>query len=221
MCDILLARGYLAEGESAIAFPTDLTSVLSGASVAQLRSWRSTELLRPEVQQHPRVLYSFRDVLALRTFVRLRRHVSLQKIRRAMASLRDYDLTDHPASYKLVADHGSILLLQDDSITDLVTRKGQELLGTMEDVLAPFENMQGDIVVDFRRPRPNLEVRERRMGGWPTISGTRIPYNNIALLLQDGSVAPDEVHEFYPSVSAAAAIDAVNFDGTVRRLQGD
>lgn len=203
-----------------MAFPSDLTSMLTGASLAQLRNWRSTELLEPEVQQRPKALYSFRDVLALRTFVHLRRDVSLQKIRRAMKALREYDLTDHPSSYKLIADRGSVLLVQDDGdVTDLVQRKGQKLLGTLENVLAPFVNMQGETVVDFRKPRPNLEVREKRMGGWPTISGTRIPYNSIALLLQDGSVEPEEVQDFYPNVSPAAALDAADFDGAVRRLR--
>jgi uncharacterized protein (DUF433 family)/DNA-binding transcriptional MerR regulator len=203
-----------------MAFPTDLTSMLSGASTGQLINWRTTDLLRPEIQDKPKALYSFRDVLALRTFVHLRKDVSLQKIRTALKALRDYDLTEHPSSYKLVSDSRSVLVVHDDGdATDLVLRKGQQLLGTMDGVLAPFINMQGRNVVDFRRPRPNIEVREKRMGGWPTIAGTRVPYNTIALLLSDGSVRADEVQDFYPSVSAAAAEDAADFDGAVRRLR--
>ena len=157
-----------------MAFPTDLTSMLSGASVSQLSNWRATDLLRPEIQDKPKALYSFRDVLALRTFVHLRRDVSLQKIRTALKNLKEYDLTEHPSSYKLVADARSVLVVHDDGdATDLVLRKGQRLLGTMDSVLAPFINMQGRDVVDFVRPRPNLEVRERRMGGWA--DGRRLP----------------------------------------------
>jgi uncharacterized protein (DUF433 family)/DNA-binding transcriptional MerR regulator len=202
-----------------MAFPTELTAILSGASTGQLANWRTTDLIRPEIQDRPKALYSFRDVLALRTFVHLRKDVSLQKIRVAMRNLRDYDLTDHPSTYKLVSDQRSVILLQDDGATDLVLKKGQRLLGSMDDVFAPFTNLQGQNVIDFRRPRPNLEVRERRLGGWPTISGTRVPYDTVALLLRDGTVGPEEASNYYPRVSPAAAMDATDFDEAVRRLR--
>src|SRR5260370_632972 len=69
-----------------------MAAALTGATVNQLRHWRSPRagpLLAPEIQSAPRALYSFLDVLALRTCVRLRRYASLQKIRSAVATLRD------------------------------------------------------------------------------------------------------------------------------------
>jgi DNA-binding transcriptional MerR regulator len=77
------------------SFPVDLTSVLTGASVGQLRYWRrKNRLLVPELYARP-ALYSFRDLLALRTVVRLRRTHSLRAIRTAFGNLREFDLTEH------------------------------------------------------------------------------------------------------------------------------
>ncbi|BCW43319.1 DUF433 domain-containing protein [Arthrobacter sp. StoSoilB5] len=163
-------------------------------------------------------MYSFRDIVALRTFVRLRSELPLQRIRTAMGTLQDYDLTDHPSSYKLVTDRKTIFLVDEDGrdLVDLVKRRGQTLLLSMADVFEPFTNLQGQDVVDFRQPRTNIEVRERRMGGWPTIAGTRVRYDTVALLLEDGSVAPEDAHHYYPHVSAQAALDAADFEASVR-----
>lgn len=202
-----------------MTFPSELASVLSGASMSQLSHWRTAPaLLAPEVAARPRALYSFRDIIALRTFVRLRRELPLQRIRAALSTLHDYDLTDHPSSYQLVTDSETVFLVDGDGrdVVDLVKRRGQTVLLSMADVFAPFTNLQGQEVVDFRRPRQNIEVRERRMGGWPTIAGTRVRYDTVALLLGDGSVDAEEAHFYYPEVTAQAALDAADFDSSVR-----
>jgi hypothetical protein len=49
-------------------------------------------------------LYSFRDVLALRAFAILRQDVSLQKIRKALATLKRFGEFEHLSSYSLVAE---------------------------------------------------------------------------------------------------------------------
>ncbi|WP_377271323.1 DUF433 domain-containing protein [Peterkaempfera sp. SMS 1(5)a] len=201
-----------------MSFPVDLTAALSGASVSQLHGWRRTHLLEPEVQENP-VRYSFRDVVALRTFVRLRSQLPLQRIRKAMNQLRKWDLTDHPASYTLLTEGDSVFFVQDSRAIDLVRRPGQEVILSLADVFAPFENMQGREVADFRRPRPCLEVREQRLAGWPTVLGTRVPYDTVAKLVV-GGVDPKDVRRFYPTVDKRSALDAVDFHGEVLRIGG-
>ena len=66
--------------------------------------------------------YSFRDVLALRAFAILRQDVSLQKIRKALATLKRFGEVEHLSSYSLVAEGDSIVLVRDgtdDHATDL------------------------------------------------------------------------------------------------------
>lgn len=196
-----------------MSFPVEVTSVLTGATLGQLAYWRSSRapLLPPEVQRRP-ALYSFRDLVALRTVVRLRRETSLQAVRAAFNQLSDMDLTDHPSRYRLVAQGKSIVLSLDDGRgIDLVAQPGHDVLATVEDIFKPFTTKQGRQVADFRRPRHHIEVREHRMGGWPTIEGTRIPYETIALLVEGGEVSPDQVSRFYPTVTADAVSDAVSF----------
>lgn len=202
-----------------MAFPVELTSVLTGASISQLKGWRSSGLLAPEVQSTPVVLYSFRDIIALRTFVRMRADISLQKIRKAVAALPEFDLTDHPSQYQLHTDGKSVYFSDDGRSIDLVEKKGQQLLVNLQDVFAPFENMQGSEVTDFRRPRPHLEVRESRLGGWPTVENTRVAFDTIGKLLTGGEVAPKDVSRFYPSVTASGAIDAKDLYDQVKSLR--
>ncbi|TAM68218.1 MAG: DUF433 domain-containing protein [Microbacteriaceae bacterium] len=192
--------------------PVAETSVLSGASVSQLHNWRRTGLLIPEVDAYSRpLLYSFRDILALRSVVKLRETKSLQKIRRAFANMPDQDLTEHPSAYSLIDTGPSILVVRSDgAAVDVLAHPGQSILATLADIMGAFESDRGP-VVDLRHPRPSLEVREQRLGGWPTIEGTRVPFDVIANLTADGSVSAEEVSNFYPAVSPAAALDALDF----------
>lgn len=83
--------------------------------VRQLAYWRrpnasGERLLVPELRQAGRpLLYSFRDVIALRTFVYLRGEHSLQKVRKAVSTLRDLGNRDHLAAYQLVATPSTII----------------------------------------------------------------------------------------------------------------
>ena len=84
-----------------MAYATKMAAALSGATVSQLRHWRNPRtgpLLVPEIAATPRAVYSFQDVLVLRSFVRLREHASLQKIRSAIGNLRDIGEVGHLAS---------------------------------------------------------------------------------------------------------------------------
>lgn len=212
---------------NSMAYNVDLTVALTGASKDQLYQFNRSGLLKPELSQdrHEGFLWSFRDLVALRSFINLRRNHSLQAIRKAMSNLRGLNLTDHPSTYQLVSDGTSVFLLEDeddeDQATDLLRRNGQLVISSLEDIFKGFEHPGGKgMVVDFLAPRPNLEVNEGRLGGYPTIRGTRVAYDSVASLLADGSVSPEDVGDFYPGVSATAALDAANFDAQVADGRG-
>lgn len=204
-----------------MAFDKALTSYLTGATEAQLTTWARKGLLAPEIVDGRRRYYSFRDLLALRTMAKLRSKVSLPKIRRAFDTMSELELTDHPSNYELVAHEDSIRLVENSNaeghvVTDLVRDRTQTVLVSLDDVMAPFTNFRGDQVVDFRRPRPHLEVREGRMGGIPTAEGTRVTFDSIARLLESGEISPERVSDFYPTVSLEAALDAIDFARNLR-----
>jgi uncharacterized protein (DUF433 family)/DNA-binding transcriptional MerR regulator len=196
--------------EADLAYPTYLAATLSGASLRQLQYWREQHVFAPELKRSSgRVFYSFRDVLALRTFVYLREQQSLQSIRLAIENLRDFGNVDHLASYQLVSDEDRIVWVGDEHMIDLTKQPGHYVAGFMRDVFESFENRQGAKVVNLRNPRKRVSVDPELLGGYPVIAGTRIQFDLVASLVRDG-VPPEEVKDFYPSVTAAAAKDAAS-----------
>ncbi|GAA3709132.1 hypothetical protein GCM10022224_088310 [Nonomuraea antimicrobica] len=198
-----------------MSYSPKLAAALSGATLRQLAHWRKSgsgrgAVLVPEISPLRPVLYSFRDVVALRTCVKLRNDASLQKIRRALDTLRD-DLQEreHLSAYRLVADGSTIYLVEQDQATDLVHRKANVVIHELVDVLRPFYR-DGRYIPDLLRPREHVTVDPGVRGGMPVIEGTRVPYDEIAALLRDG-VPAERIPEYFPSVSATAALDAVDF----------
>ena len=201
-----------------MAFPTALAVKLSGATSHQLSYWRRNGLLVPEAEHEKRpYLYSFRDVIALRTFVWLRVDHSLQQIRQSIVTLHELEMVRHPSEYKLVKLGSSIGVQHEGATIDVADEPGQEVLGSLQDVFGEFETRQGRRVERLASPHPGIEVDPLRLGGWPTIEGTRVPYDAVTQLLADGSVTPDQVPYYYPSVSADAAREALEFE---REVQG-
>ena len=170
-----------------MSFTPVVAAALSGASTGQLAYWRSSRtseaLLAPAHHQpRSRVSYSFRDVVALRTFVYLRsREVPLQRIRKAVTSLRQLGEGEHLAEYSLVAMGRDVVWrISDDEAIDLTHSPGQGVLARMVDVYGPFVNMQSQNVLDLRQPKPGISVDPSVRGGFPVLEGTRVPFHRVA-----------------------------------------
>jgi uncharacterized protein (DUF433 family) len=191
-----------------------MASALSGATVSQLHHWRSRRtgpLLAPEFALTLPSFYSFRDVVALRTCVRLRASASLPRIRAAIDSLPDLDEVEHLASYQLVSDvAGNIQLASRDEAADLLRSPGhRRIFADMGEVIEAFPARTGVVVPHLLRPRAHLTADPGIQGGVPVITGTRVPYDVVASLMSD--VAAEQIAEYYPGVSAEAARDALSF----------
>ncbi|MCL2422874.1 MAG: DUF433 domain-containing protein [Micrococcales bacterium] len=204
-----------------MAFPRPLASVLTGATLSQLRTWAEKGLVVPEINPKRPPLYSFRDLVALRAMVALRATTSLQRISKAFANLDVFDLTEHPATYRFGTDGSTVWvgLPGDDQAMDLVRQPGQFTLMGFDDIARAFQNFRDDEVVDFYHPDTHVSVRPQRLGGWPTITGTRVPYDTVANLVDGETVTPDDVADYYPDVSPEAAASAVAFDARVRAVR--
>lgn len=164
----------------------------------------------PEVSATRPILYSFRDVVALRTFVFLRTKTSLQKIRRAIGTLRSLGELGHLSEYCLVADGASIVLVKHEHAIDLVNMPGQYVMAEMSDVLRSFVNRHDVEIPALLQPRPRITIDPGVRLGHPVITGTRVPYENVASLVADG-VPADQVRDYYPSVDTDSAQDAADF----------
>jgi uncharacterized protein (DUF433 family)/DNA-binding transcriptional MerR regulator len=201
-----------------MSYAPNMAAALSGATISQLRHWRNPRtsagpLLEPEISSESRIIYSFRDLLALRTFVRLRRDASLQRIRRAVSSLRDLGEVGHLSSYRLVSDaSGNIrFLTEEEEEIELARRPGQLLLIVkMADVIESFPVRPGVVVPDLFKPRTHITVDPAMQAGFPVIAGTRVPYDAVASLMRE-DVPAEKISEYYPTVTAEAARDALDF----------
>jgi uncharacterized protein (DUF433 family)/DNA-binding transcriptional MerR regulator len=201
-----------------VTYSSVVAAALSGATLRQLSYWRSARssegpLLAPTVHgSRIRVSYSFQDVLALRTFVYLRaRDVPLQRVRKAVRSLREMGETEHLSAYKLVAVGRDVVWkVSDELAVDLTGQPGHQVIAEMVDILTAFTGARGREVVPLLNPKPGVAVDPHVRGGYPVIEGTRVPYDLVAALLDDGFSA-DEVTGFYPSVWPDAARGALDF----------
>lgn len=195
-------------------YTTRLAAALSGASVRQLAYWRrdtgTGPLLTPEYGTSPRALYSYRDVVALRICVRLRKETSLQRVRRSVAHLQQVAPDTHLASHQLKSAGQTIVwLTEDGDYIDTVERPGN--LGirvVMEEVVRAFITADGRQVPDLLTPAPGLSIDDGVRGGYPVLEGTRIPYDTIAALAEDG-LGEAEIIDLYPSVSRVGIRGAV------------
>jgi DNA-binding transcriptional MerR regulator len=104
-----------------MAYMLDTVSRVTGATIKQLIHWDRTGLVQPSVAQASgkgsRRLYSFLDVLAIKTAVTLRREgISLGKVKRCLKFLREHhpDVEQPLASLNLVTDGASVFLISDD-----------------------------------------------------------------------------------------------------------
>jgi uncharacterized protein (DUF433 family) len=139
--------------------------------------------------------------------------VSLQKIRKALATLKRFGEFEHLSSYSLVAEGDSIVLVgdrNDDHATDLVKHPGQRVIATIDDILQEFAPRAGVVVPHLLRPKQHVSVDPETQGGQPVITGTRVPFDAVAELVEDG-VSPEGIADYYPGVTAEAARDAVSF----------
>lgn len=202
-------------GVDAVSYEPKLAAALSGATLRQLSHWRKATaghgaILIPELSAKRPMLYSFRDVVALRACVKLREESSLQQIRKALNTLRvDLGEVQHLSEYRLVADGSTIYLAEPGGAIDLVKRKGNVVIHEMVDVLSPFYR-DGRHIPHLLQPRDRLRVDPAVRGGEPVIEGTRIPSVDVAALVRDG-VPVQRIGEFFPGVDAEAARDATDF----------
>jgi len=206
-----------------MAVPTRVAAALTGATVGQLNCWRTGRgvyepMFVPEFRDGREWLYSFRDLIALRTVVYLRESVSLQKIREATRTLDRLGDADHLSSYDLYATDSSVVWVHPDGEhVDLVEEPGQQRVAVvMSDVFHAFRTEKGATILPFRKPYPNIEVDPELRGGFPVVARSRVPYDLVAGLVRDG-VPPEAVSEIYPSVDADGARDAVQMADYVDR----
>lgn len=207
-----------------LAFGIETTSRLTGLSVRQLRYWDETGVFSPQFADEDRSLphsrvYSFRDLVGLRTLAQLRERVSLQELRKLGPWLKERYETPWASLRFYVA--GRQVFFDDPATGARVASSppGQTAL-TIE--LQPIaQEMRAAVErLGERRPDEIGKITRRRhvMGNAPVLAGTRIPTSTIWNFHQAGYDAAGIVEQ-YPQLTAEDVRTALAYEEQRRRKQ--
>jgi uncharacterized protein (DUF433 family) len=213
--------------ESTGAYPADRAAALSGVPLSTMHYWARNEVLVPSVSPEKVKLWSYPDLIGLRTIYWLRRSKigsdgrdipasTMPAVRRALAALRrlDLDLWTEDAGPSVRVDAtGRIFINPHKSGPE--TPEGARLLPGTFDLIAPFET--GSIrAPDLVRPRPHLRIVPGKLSGSPHIEHTRI--ETVAVVsLADRGFDSAKIEKLYPSVSAVSLVEAVDLERQLSR----
>lgn len=188
-------------------FTKDQAARLTGLKPRRIGYWIQTGVFTPEAFEpgtpgHAQV-YTFRDVVTLRTLAILRDRygIPLEHLRRVARWLRDK--RDRPLSALRFYVAGREVFFHDEK--DQVLRSGRRPYQTA--VALDLEQIAHDVrerLADLSRRRPNQigQITRQRLVAHrqPVIAGTRIPVSLIAALLRAG-YTPEDVRREYPTLT--------------------
>jgi len=209
------------------AYPADRAAALSGVPRSTVHYWARRGILIPSVSARRVKLWSYADLMALRTIQWLRHPKeggrggevpasSMPAVRKALEALADLnlDLWTEDTGHGVAVDRsGAIFLLPDDGPQ---TAEGQRALDAeLLDLTAPFE-ADGSAGPDLRLPRPRLRIVPGKLGGAPHIHHTRLETEALAAL-RDRGMGRDKIASLYPSVEPEAIDEALDLEQQLSR----
>lgn len=201
-----------------IAFSEADAQALTGLSQRQLRYWDETGVYSPHARRHR--LYSFVDIVALRTLAKLRDQVSLETLRAAGKQLTAR--YERPWNrLRFVASAGVLHFVDPETGLLEGTPIGQIGMGEVFDIqVKDVASETEKKVIEFRRRRPeDVGQVERRRGvqsNATCIKGTRVTTKSIAELARAG-IRRDEILTQYPELERADVDAAIAHEQEVGR----
>lgn len=208
------------------AYTADRASALSGVPLSTIHYWARHEVLVPSISPERIKLWSYPDLMGLRTIYWLRQSktatdgvsvpaTSMPAVRRALAGLRDLDLelwTEKNGPGVAVSRSGEVFFTAPDFVT---TVGGQRPLDAdLLDLIAPFETEQG-AAPNLYAPRPSLRIIPGKLSGSPHIVKTRIETVALAAL-EDRGLPESKIVRLYPLAPPAAISEALDLEHQLR-----
>jgi uncharacterized protein (DUF433 family) len=207
---------------SLLAFTPDQVSRVTGLSRRQLAYWEQTGFFAPAYidSSRPRFgrMYSFKDVVGLKTVARLRDRLPLQELRRIGAWL--HERYDEPWNALTFYVAGQSVVFEAPSGDRRVAGSGQMVLPIH---LAEVERDVTNATDELRR-RDSRQVgrivRNRfvQHNTW-VIDGTRIPTRAIWEFAEAGCTA-EEIRAEYPGLEPDDISAAIDFERRARAKAG-
>lgn len=208
------------------AYTAERAAGLSGVPKSTVYYWAREDILVPTISPERVQLWSFSDLMALRTIYWLRQPkergeghdipaTSMPTIRRALAELRQLEL---PVWSRC---QGSAILVDRDGHVAIrgpagIERPGGQLTEPgLLDLTAPFETANDVIGPDLIEPRPLLRIVPGKLGGSPHVVGTRVETLALAAL-HDAGLSGEKIAKLYPYLDPGAITEAVDLEEQIK-----
>lgn len=216
--------------QSCGAYPAARAAALSGVPTSTVHFWAREEILVPSVSAERIKLWSYPDLMGLRTISWLRQdktaadgarvpRTAMPAVRRALEQLAELDLslwTEERGPAVAVDRGGSVVVLDKPGLEASGRQRrmpgaGDELLTITDAFNVPY----GGRGPDLNAPRPHLRIVPGKLGGAPHVARTRVESQALSALATSG-LPVATVYSLYPSLSHEAIDDALSLE---RQLQ--
>lgn len=198
------------------AFSADQVCDLTGLSKRQLAYWDRTDFFSPELVYQRRRVYSFRNLVALRTIALLRRRVPLQELRKVGRWLSDHYEAPWSSLRFFVAGR-AVVFREPETGLEMEPRTRQRVLPV--DLEAIADHLSRDVARIAKRRRRQIGRISQARGvvrNAYVIAGTRIPAAAVWNLHQAGFDVR-RIRAEYPTLTDRDVRAAVSFERQRRR----
>src|SRR3984957_4176239 len=205
------------------AYTAERAAALSGVPKSTVHYWARQDILVPSVSAERVKLWSYGDLMALRTIYWLRQEkqdesgrevprTAMKAVRRALresAALK-LDLWSEDGAPLVTVDRSGEIVSEHDG--EAQRPGGQSILGAgMLDLLAPFNSREGLRGPDLSPPRPRLRIVPGKLGGAPHVLHCRLESQALGARAESG-LAQAKIYRLYPDVEPAAIEDALDLE---------
>lgn len=199
-------------------------AALSGVPKSTVHYWARREILVPSVSADRVKLWSYPDLMGLRTIYWLRqpKHASdgrdvprttMPAVISALAALRELDLslwTEEGAPRVAVDRTGRVWIRPE--LDTVQTVEGQRPLDAdWIDLIEPFSTWEGTRGPNLQAPKPHLRIVPGKLSGSPHIVNTRIETIAVSALRERG-LDHEKIHQLYPIVAPVAIAEAIELE---------
>jgi uncharacterized protein (DUF433 family) len=216
----------MAGSEPRGAYVADRAAALSGVPKSTVHYWAREGVLVPSVSAERVKLWSYTDLLGLRTIYWLRQtktasdgrevpRTAMPAVRKALNALLEYELAlwTEEGSPRIAVDRGGQVFLRTDEVA---TPEGvRPLAPEWLDLIEPFTTSERTMGPDLLSPRPNLRIVPGKLAGSPHVASTRVETIAIAAVAQRG-VGEVAIRALYPNLAPVAIAEALDLEQQLR-----
>jgi len=204
-------------------YTAERVAALSGVPKSTVHYWAREDILVPSVSPERVKLWSYGDLMALRTIYWLRQtkqdlsgrevpRTAMKAVRRALREIAalELDLWGEDGAPRVAVDRSGSIVIEHGGQAQ--RPGGQSILDAdMLDLLAPFASHEGLHGPDLSAPRPRLRIVPGKLGGSPHVVHTRLESQALGALADSG-LGQAKIYQLYPDVEPAAIEDALDLE---------